>query len=283
MPARIITTARQERLGAELRKLREQAELTIREAARLLGIDQTKISHTEAGRVGVSEERVRLLTTQYACGDKELVEALVAMAGEREHGWWEEFRGLLPAGFLDLAEMEHYARYLRTIEISHIPGLMQTENQVRAIVSYSLPELSEAELEARVAHRLRRRVILDRASPPKFDAVVHEAALRIRVGDRKVARDQLLHLAGESERPHVSIRVVPFDVDGFAGIGYPMLYVGGPVPQLDTVLLDSVHGSAFLHAESQVRRYRNLFSKVGKSALDERRSRDFMLRLAREM
>ncbi|MEU9116280.1 helix-turn-helix transcriptional regulator [Streptomyces sp. NPDC048483] len=281
MPARTITTARQERLGAELRKLRERAGMTIREAARATGIDQTKISHTEAGRVGVSGDRARHFATRYLCDDSVLVDALVDMAVERGHGWWEEYREVLPDGFLDLAELEYHATFLRTIEISHIPGIMQTEDQVRAVYSFSVPELSKSELEARVAHRLRRRVVFDREPPPECDIVIHEAALRIRVGDRKVARAQLAYLLSESERTNVSLRVVPFDVDGFGA--HPMLYAGGPVRQLDTVHLDTAHGGTFLSAESQLHKYETVFRRALRSALGTEASRDLMRRVARDM
>ncbi|MGW0906922.1 helix-turn-helix domain-containing protein [Streptomyces sp. NPDC002853] len=283
MPARNLITARQVRLAAELRKLRERAGLSVGEAARLLGIAPTKLSNTESAQVGVSPERVRHFACQYACSDAALVDALAAMAGERGRGWWEEYRAQLPTGFLDLAELERSARYLNTIEIAHIPGLLQTEEQVRAIFAYSIPELPTGELETRVAYRLRRQSILHEDDAPPYEAVVHEAALRIKVADRVVARRQLAHILEMSLRPGVTVRVIPFDVDGFAGVGYPMLYAGGPVPQLDTVLLDSVHGVAFLDGESQLDRYRALFRKVQRSALDDVGSRELIHRLAKEV
>ncbi|MGW6021476.1 helix-turn-helix domain-containing protein [Streptomyces sp. NPDC055099] len=283
MPARSLITARQVRLAAELRKLRERAGLSVGEAARLLGIAPTKLSNTESAQVGVSPERVRHFACQYACGDAALVDALAAMAADRGRGWWEEYRAQLPTGFLDLAELERNARYLNTIEIAHVPGLLQTEEQVRSIFAYSVPELPADELDTRVAYRLRRQAILHEDDAPPYEAVVHEAALRIRVANRAVARRQLAHILEMSLRPNVTVRVIPFDVDGFAGVGYPMLYAGGPVPQLDTVLLDSVHGVAFLDGESQLDRYRALFRKVQRSALDDVGSRELIHRLAKEV
>ena len=129
------------RLATELRKLREKAGLSVQEAARALGIAQTKLSNTEAARVGVSPDRVRHFACQYACDDTALIDALARMAAERERGWWEEYRGRLPDIFLDLAELEHLAAHLRTFETVHIPGLLQTEEQIRAIYAQSVPEL----------------------------------------------------------------------------------------------------------------------------------------------
>ncbi|WP_031482872.1 helix-turn-helix domain-containing protein [Streptomyces bicolor] len=280
MASRAVITARQERLGAELRKLRERAGLTLRVAAKAAGIAESKLSSTEAGRVGVSAERVRHLASQYACDDDALVDALVAMATERVRGWWEEYRGRVPSGYLDLAELEYHARYLRNFESVHIPGLLQTEDQVRAIFAGSVPRLSGEELETRVRFRLRRQGVL---TGLRYEALIHEAALRIRVADRKVAREQLLQLLERSELPQVGIRVVPFDADGFGGVVDPAAYAGGPVAQLDTVVLDSQHGSAFLDAEAQLARYREVLRKMEGAAMGVVESRELIHRIAQSM
>ncbi|OAH09629.1 helix-turn-helix domain-containing protein [Streptomyces jeddahensis] len=282
MPARNLVTARQERLGAELRKLRERAGASIREASEATGIAQSKISMMEAGRVGVSAERVRYLAGEYACHDAVYVDVLVAMATERERGWWEEYRGLLPPGFLDLAELEHHAAYLKSFENVRIPGLLQTEEQLRAMYGSAVSALSEEQVEARVRFRLRRQEVLER-SEFRCAVVIHEAALRVRVADREVARRQLLHVLEQSERPQVTVNVVPFDVDGFTWIGNPVLLVGGLVPQLDTVLLDSVHGGTFMDTEAQLALYRKVIADVECAALGVVESRDFIHQLAKSM
>ncbi|MPY53690.1 helix-turn-helix domain-containing protein [Streptomyces acidicola] len=280
MPARSVITARQERLGAELRKLRERAGLSGREAARALGIAETKLSSTEVGRVGVSAERVRHWASQYTCDDAALVDALVAMATERGRGWWEDYRGRVPIGYLDLAELEAHSAHLRTFESVHIPGLLQTEDQVRAIFSGSVPRLADEALETRVQFRLRRQEAL---AGLRYEALIHEAALRIRVANRKVAMAQLLWLLEQSELPNATIRVVPFDVDGFAGVVDPATYAGGPVPRLDTVVVDNQHGSAFLDAEAQLARYREVLRTVEAAALGAVESREFIHQIAQSM
>lgn len=281
MASRAVITARQERLGAELRKLRERAGLTLRVAARAAGIAESKLSSTEVGRVGVSAERVRHLASQYACDDAALIDALVAMATERVRGWWEECRETVPAGYLKVAELEHSAVELTTYQTVHIPGLLQTEEQMRGIFASSVPSLAEDQREARVRFRLRRQEVLGRLP---YTAVIHEAALRIRAADGKVARDQLLHILDQSELPQVIVRVVPFDVDGVAAISTtPMVYASGPVAQLDTVLVDIVHGAAYLDAEAQLTRYRAILARIEELALGVVESRDFVHRLAQQM
>ncbi|MFF2406253.1 helix-turn-helix domain-containing protein [Streptomyces sp. NPDC058092] len=283
MPGRSVITARQERLGAELRKLRERAGLTGRDAARAMGVAESKMSSMEAGRAGVSAERVRHLASQYACEDAALIDALARMAVERVRGWWEEYRERVPSGYLDLAELEHHAAWVKNFETVHVPGLLQTEQQVRAIFAATVPALSEEELAVRVRFRLRRQEALAEGQMGHYEAVIHEAALRIRVADVEVARGQLLHILDQSELPHVTVRVIPFDLDGFAGIGDPLVYAGGPVPSLDTVLMDTPHGGAFLDAQAQLRRYREVVRKLEAVSLGAIESRDFIHRLVRSM
>ncbi|MFF4749902.1 helix-turn-helix domain-containing protein [Streptomyces sp. NPDC002514] len=271
-------TARQLRLGVELRRLREAAGLTAVEAAALLGVNRVQISQIESGLVGVSEQRLRRVATQYGCTDLKFINALVAMATDRTRGWWEEYRGLLPTSFLDLAELEHHANCLREVAILYVPGLLQTEEYARAVFSARVPELGHDELELRVQHRMGRQ----RVDIP-YQAVVHESALRIRVSGREAAKDQLLQLLELSEADNVTVRVVPFDLDGFAGAASAMTYADGSVPRMDTVVRDVPHGSAFIDTEAQLSAFRTRFRKVEVVSLDAERSRDFINRLMKEL
>ncbi|MGH4032487.1 helix-turn-helix domain-containing protein [Actinomycetota bacterium Odt1-20B] len=282
MARRKQPTARQERLGSELRKLREAAGLKGREAAALLGTDSAQMSQIEFGTAGVSEERVRRLAAHYSCTDGELIDALVAMATDRTSGWWEKYRGLLPTSFLDLAELEHHATYRLDVEFLHVPGLFQTEDYARAIFRNRVPELPEDDLELRVRHRVERRGIIEAPAAIPYEVVIHEAALRIRVGDRTASRTQLGHILDLSDADNITVRVVPFDLDGFAGATNAMMYAGGAVPRLDTAVRDAPHGAAFIDSEAQLGAFRTLFRKVEAVSLDPKRSRDFIHRLAKE-
>ncbi|WLW54507.1 helix-turn-helix domain-containing protein [Streptomyces sp. YU58] len=283
MAPRSQPTARQVRLGTELRRLREAAGLKAREVAGLLNSTSAQISQVEAGLAGVSAERVRRLAAHYACTDEALIDALVAMATDRTRGWWEDFRGVLPTPFLDVAELEHHATFLHDVVIIHVPGMLQTPDYARAVFSYMNPGLPPSELEPRVEHRMRRRTILEGDKPTPYEAIVHEFALRIRVSDRRVAHAQLKQLLDLSERDHVTVRVIPVDQDDFAGGGAAMMYLGGPVPRLDTGLRDAPVNKGPIDAEAQLQRLRTLLLKVGKASLAPAQSRDFIHRVAKEL
>lgn len=276
-------TARQERLGCELRKLREAAGLTAREAAQLLGAVPVTMSQIESGVTGVSEARLRRMAANYFCENSELIDALVKMATDRTRGWWEEYREVLGPAFSDLAELDHHAHRMTVIGTSHVPGLFQTEEYARAIFTYWRPELNESEVRLRAEHRMRRATVLNRVDAVPYTAIMHEAVLRTRVADRRVARDQLDHILRLSELPHVTVRTIPLDVDGFGGGGAGMLYAAGPVAALDTVQIDTPSGPFFVHEAAQLRRLRGIFGKAESLSLDAAKTREFILRLVKEL
>lgn len=276
-------TGRQLRFGTELRKLRERAGLTATEAGKLLSIKQAQISNMEAGRVGVSPERVHNLACQYQCGDTALVAALSDMTSTRTRGWWEEYREILPSGLLDLAEVEHHATRMRAAITAHIPGLLQTTDHAREVFRQVVPELSPPDIEHRVSFRIKRQVILYRDTPTPYQAIVHEAALRMQFGGPAVTRVQLQHILDTSERENVTVQVIPFAAGAFPGSGQSIFYSHGSVPQLDTVHLDQSHGPVFLDAEAQLAKYRVLFNRIESVALSPGKSRDLIHGISRNL
>ncbi|MFF8773381.1 helix-turn-helix domain-containing protein [Kitasatospora sp. NPDC015120] len=269
-------TARRKRVGIELRKMREAAGRTSGDASAVLGVDRSKITLIEQGTYPISAERVIALAEAYEEGDAEYVDAVAAMASDKSKGWWEEHRGLVPAGILDISEVEHHARGLATYQICHVPGLMQTEDTAREIFREVYPPLRPLNIEARVENRVRRAEILSRSDPIDYEAIVHEAALRMEFGGTSVARAQLKHMLMLAERPNITLRVLEFRSGGFKGAGQAVMYARGPVARLDTVQLDSVGSPAFLTEVNQLENYRNIIGAMRERALGPTESCDFI-------
>ncbi|MFI6336033.1 Scr1 family TA system antitoxin-like transcriptional regulator [Streptomyces sp. NPDC050535] len=101
--------------------------------------------------------------------------------------------------------------------------------------------------------------------------------------NRSSTRAQLDAILDQSELSGVTVRVIPFDVDGFAGASAELLYAGGRVPALDTAQRDTPEGSAFMDAAARLRSMRTLFRKVEAVSLEPTRSRDYIHRLAKEL
>ncbi|MFF4473255.1 helix-turn-helix transcriptional regulator [Streptomyces sp. NPDC001599] len=283
MPTRPAPTERQKRLGAELRSMRLAAGRTTEYAAGLLGLDRTKVSNMESGVRAISPDRVRILANNYECADEGYVEALVAIADVGKRGWWQQYRGTLPQGLLDVAELEWFATRLRSYQTVHVPGLLQLGEYARAVFAAALPPLPDSEVELRVVQRLRRQQVLERDSPVAYVAYVHEWALRMQFGGRRVMREQLHHLCRVSERDNVELRVLPVEAGAFPGAGHAVLYADGPVSRLDTVQLDSAHGGEFTHSEAQLAKYRTHMGWWQSHTLSPEDSRDLIHSIARQL
>jgi transcriptional regulator with XRE-family HTH domain len=283
MAPRHAPTVRQRRFGAEVRRLREAAGMTASEAAGLLGTDRTVIANIEAGRFGISEERLRRLASIYECDHPSLIDALATMTGARKRGWWEEYRGKIPPGFLDVTETEHYATRLRTVQTAQLPGLFQTEDHARALFDLLVPALPRLELELRVAHRLARQSVVVGDGSMPYLGIIHEAALRMQLGGPAVARAQLKHLLEVSSRDNVTLLAIPFDAGGFPMMGDSILYAEADIPHLDTMHLDSPTGGGFIDSPTQLANFRSRLHLIEKVALSPAKSRELIRAIARDL
>ncbi|MFI9205518.1 helix-turn-helix domain-containing protein [Streptomyces sp. NPDC053048] len=282
MSSRTAPTARQQRLGTELRKMREQAGMTAPQVAAQLGGNRTGIINMEAGRFGVSAGRIRSLARIYACSDQAYIDALVEMAEERDKGWWESYRGSVMDAALDVAELEHHACGLRSLQIMHMPGLLQTEDYAKAVFSTATPKLAPADLRRSVSFRMRRRDVLDRNDPPTCTFLIHETAMRMQFGGREVTLRQLQHVMEASERENITVRVIPFAAGGFPNGGMSTVYAAGPVPQIDTVHLDVPHGGVLLHAQNRLAYYRATLDCAEELSLSPDDTRELMRDIAKQ-
>jgi transcriptional regulator with XRE-family HTH domain len=281
--SKLPPTIRQRRLGAELRRLREHTELSATQAAELFGATQSRISNIEAGGYAVSAERVRALARLYGCTDEALIDALASMTGGRTRGWWDEYLEILPTSMLDLAEAEHHATFVRTASVIHMPGLLQTRAHAHAIISAVEPPMPQHEVEHRVSHRMKRQAVLYGENPTPLTAIIHEAALRMDFGGPVVAREQLEHLIAMSERDNIVVLIIPFGTGTFPNSGQSIVYFGGAVERLDTVQLDTDHGSEFLDTQPQLAMYRTVLDRMEALALKPAGSRDLIHHIAQNI
>lgn len=220
MPPRLSPTVRQQRVGLELRKMREHAGMTPGAMAAALGIEPPKVSQMESGKSGISVPRLHSWASASKCSNEALIGALAVMVQDRGKRWFDEYRGRLPAGFLDIAEMEHYANKdegqgITSWGTTYVPGLAQTIRYSEAVFARIRPPLPRHDLESRTAFRVRRQVAVLDGMP--YTMLIHEAALRMQFGGPIVLREQLGSILDDSERPNVTVQAIPFDVDTFPG------------------------------------------------------------------
>ncbi|MGW5866200.1 helix-turn-helix domain-containing protein [Streptomyces sp. NPDC055239] len=267
MALRTSTTERQRRLGAELRKMREQACYSVTEGGEFIGMGRAHLGHVEAGRTAIPSEKLRSLCHSYGCTREPLVEALVSMGEESGKGWWTEYRQALSQPVLDLAELEAAADALSSYESLFIPGILQIAEYTRSIFRSSQDERSTSELDRAAQFRMERQKILTQERPPTLHAVIHEAALHVRFGGAAVMRKQLLHLIRMAELPHVTIQVLPFTAEGLSAFSTPFLLVGSHGAALKTVLVETPASSLYVHESEAVDKYTARFARLSATAL----------------
>ncbi|HEX5114966.1 MAG TPA: helix-turn-helix transcriptional regulator [Pseudonocardiaceae bacterium] len=258
-------TVRRRRLAAELRRLRDQAQLTIDDVAEKLKCSASKISRIETGHNGVSPRDARELLRLYGLpGDQ--VEALVQLAREaRKKGWWHSYQEAFTGAFVGL---EAEASSLRAYQALLVPGLLQTEDYTRAVIRAARPDATVAQVETRVQARLARQQLLTEADPPQFWAVIDEAVLCRPVGGPRVMREQLRWLADRAALPHVTIQVLPFSAGAHAGMEGPFLILGFPEQaDPDVVYVDNTTAGIYLEDPAEILRYTLMFDHLRAAAL----------------
>ncbi|MFJ3788050.1 helix-turn-helix domain-containing protein [Kitasatospora sp. NPDC090091] len=275
MPPRLTPTLRQQRLGVELRKMRELAGMTPRAMAAALGTDVPKISQMENGKSGISADRLRSWATACQCTNIPLIGALSSMTHDREKHWWHSFRSRVPDGMLDIAELEHHADSMTVLNTTSIPGLLQTNRYASAMFARLRPPLPRHDADVRTAFRLERQQILTDGSKPLV-ALIHEAALRMQFGGPLVLRDQLASLLDDADRPGITVRAIPFSIDTYPGTGEHLFFARGPIPELDTVQIDLTRGPQFVHSAADLDSYRAVVTESEATALSPEESRDFI-------
>lgn len=199
------TNPRARVLGAELRQLREDAGLGVRELGRRLGVGHTTIWRYESGVKPPSpEDTASLLTALGVTGAEK--ERIVKMSRTvLEPNWLTSGVPGIREELSALIEFERTATRITDVQILVFPGMLQTREYMRAVMATLSPDL----VETRVAFRLSRREVLDKEDGLHLVALVAEAALHERIGGPEVMADQLRHLVKMSERDNVTIQILP--------------------------------------------------------------------------
>jgi len=294
MAASPSPTVRRKRLGIELRRLREQAELTCEDVGHRLDCSGTRISRIETGRISIRPGDVRELLEIYGVTGAG-ADLLVQLAREaRQKGWWHTYGRALPPWFEAYVGLEAAAARFRDFQSMVIPGLLQTEDYARAVLRAApypgrpypgSPYPGSADdIDRQVALRLERQNILAQPSPPDLWLVLTESVVRVQVGGPAVMRSQLRRLLDVAERPNVTLQVLPFTTAAHVHPISPFTILEFPDAADPTVVyLEHLTGSLFLEADEEVSRYTVVFDHLRAEALGTAASIDLIAGVAAQL
>ncbi|MEU2243979.1 helix-turn-helix transcriptional regulator [Streptomyces sp. NPDC018338] len=251
--------------GSELRRLREEANLSQAELGSIL--------YCTASLIGQIETAKKVPTRQFS----ERLDAALLTGGVFTRLVGLVLKSQLPTWFQPYAEMEAKATYISTYQSQLVYGLLQTDTYARAVLSVEKLGL----VEEMVAARMERQRILEREHPPVLCVVLDEAVLYREIGGAEVMRTQLAHLLSFRDHPWVQVQVLSFGVGQHPGLlgSFNLLRFEDDPDILYTESYDSGH----MTANSQVIREMSVsYARLQASALSREASAALIERVMEE-
>ncbi|WP_030596097.1 helix-turn-helix domain-containing protein [Streptomyces fulvoviolaceus] len=188
-------------LGRTLRFLREKAEKSLGQLAEETSYDKSYLYRLETGERLSKRAVMEDLDRYHGSGD-----LLVRL-------WRDARKEVIKDKYKAFMELEATARVMWMFQL-RVPGLLQTEDYARAVLSGLSGAQTTAgngeEVEEQVALRMGRQELLYREPAPSVRVILDEGALRRPVPDAKVWKDQLSHLVEAAELPNVALQVLPY-------------------------------------------------------------------------
>jgi transcriptional regulator with XRE-family HTH domain len=268
-------------LSLRLRDRREQLGVEVKTITDELGFSRNYWSAIENERKILAADKLAQVLDVLEFDEDEKAELTELREAARRRGWWSRYSGLFSDELQRYFGLEHGAQTIRTYESLLIPGLLQTPDYASALMAADI-SVRPAEVEQRVAVRMRRQERLLGADPLHLVAVVSQAALMQQIGGRDVLRDQLRYVAevAEAHPETIELRAIPFEAPACGVFGASTFHlIDFESPRLPTLAWqETVTAYGVISNDTQVRELH--FSHT--EALQRSLSREDSLRLVRQ-
>ncbi len=286
MAARRGPTFRRRELGKELRRLREERRISVKEAAAHIESSETKINRVETGNNQLPRVRdLEDLLELYGVTDRDDREHLLALHRDSlSADWYRPYQHFMPSGEPVYVGLESEATMMRAWHSQVIFGLLQTENYARAMFMTAKPvdERTTEFVEENVALRMRRKDIIYGADPIELRVILDEATLRRVIGSPDVMREQYEEIEKAVALDHVTVQIIPLNLATYrATMGFTILDFGDG---LEPVVAEEGPTSMTVSDKPrEVWKYARRFDAMREGALAPAKTVEFLHRLAREI
>lgn len=273
-------TVRGRRLMRELKRLREGSGISSDEAARRLAFSKSKLYRIENGRTRIDADDLEDMLDLYDVRSPSR-DAMIRLGRDsRRRGWWTSYKDVFTGSYVGLESEAATIRENTPI----VPGIFQTADYARAVITATRPMLATDEVERRVAARTaRQKALLNREEPPEIHIVVDEGALRRQVGGPEVTSRQLAALAEASDRPSVTIQILPFAAGANAGMEGEFVIFTFPDPDDPPVAYaEGLFGDVYIESEEELDRYNHAWTHLLDKVLGPAESAAMFAELAEE-
>ncbi|WP_454198057.1 helix-turn-helix domain-containing protein [Nocardia sp. Marseille-Q1738] len=285
------STLPRRQLGRFLREGREASGFTLAAAAKLVDLSPPALQRIETGQTQkVRKQDVRALCELYGVSSEDTQRAMDLAALAKTQSWYHAYGGLYSTAFNMYVGLEAAARHM-VIYHEHVPGLLQTADYARAIISAYPRFVSGDDVDRRVEHRLKRQAIVTRkTNPVELEVLLHESALHKVVGSRRIMAAQHRHLAEISKLDNVTLRIHPYDAGltwgmphgPFHILDFPKNANGLPVEPPIVWMEGAPAPDVYLEKPGEIELYRDLASAIRSTCLDDRRTRELIRRVTKE-
>ena len=257
-------TVPQRRLARVLRRLRDEAHLTIEQVAEKLDLSPSTVSRMETAQVGVRPNDLRPLLDIYGVEGEQRDELLQLARERRQQAWWNRYKDQQN---VTLASLEPGTSYILQYSALLVPGLLQTEAYARTILG-GIPPESSPDIEPRLEFRLKRQELVSDPQAPQLWVVLDEAILKRPIGGPSIMSDQLQRLIDATSLPNITLQVLPFAAGLHAGLDgeFTILKYRDPADP-DVVYLETAAGQRYDESGDVTRRYNLIFEHLQKAAL----------------
>ncbi|MEU9288571.1 helix-turn-helix transcriptional regulator [Streptomyces sp. NPDC048275] len=271
-------------LGKRLRQLREQAGVSFEEAARAIEVTPLTVRRIEKAEVGLRIPYVRELLHTYGVPAAE-IDGFLALAREaNQPGWWYKYRDVLPEWFSAYVSLESEASVIRLYEPHYVPGLLQTDDYVTALMRVGFPNESKEDIARRVALRIKRQDLLAKPDAPAIWAILDETVLRRPVGGAEVMRAQIDRLHEVLDMPKVTIQIMRFGVGAHPGAFGPFHHFRFGFSELpDVIYTESLAGAVYVDRPADVVTYLEVLDRMSVQAEPVARTRSILGELRKEL
>lgn len=253
---------RRRKFGKRLRTLREKAGLTTEQAAARLDKNRTSLVRIESGEYRADVHLVKSMMDLYDKWDETLLEdARDAL----KPSWYSTF-GLKDMGYVDV---EQEAVRVNEYTCQVVPGLLQTEAYIRAVIEGSRRRRTREQLEGEVSVRLiRQERLTSDEDPIELVTIIDEAALRREIGGPDLMREQWGHLVEMADLPTVTLQVLPFRIGTHSAMDGAFIVLDFPDPKDQPMLYQAyVTGALQVEKAEEVREAKLAFDALRSEAL----------------
>jgi len=247
-------------LGTALRNLREAKNITRTEAGAAIGYSHQTIQRIEEGSQLTRELQVDGLCNLYGPPLHIRRELLEYARRSAQRGWWEPHKAGAPPQVRAFVETEAEMTHLRTLELEHVPALLQTDGYLRAVQQVLLPLPDDAVQAVRELRQQRQRNVFKRTGrdAPRLNFLIGRHALMYLDDLGDVGREQIEHMRKVSVMPNVTVRVLT-KLHPAMLCAFTILTPGPPLPGRPFVFLEAVDGGRYEEQNDVVSLYERTF------------------------